>query len=250
MEMRINISTAVDLLQISHNQQIISSLVWSHNGTELTSDSRVSIGNNGTSLTIFNMVQSDAGKYQVKFNSTGLSDREICDRNILPMLANLASHAPVIFVLQESSVPTYYPGDVISDYALPAYQGPPHNTLVIANVLMINVPEVAVRMNTKNRYEFLYKDGDRIEDMSQFQDTVSYDNVTTQSLRVTYNNTEDVAGCYSHRVYTQINYTVCPDWEVYSNTFGYIDSPLLLFTLYWNIRSYSELILQNAYFNS
>ena len=128
---------------ITPSQQIIGSLVWSHNGTELASDGRHSIGNNGTSLTISNMVQSDAGKHEVKINSTYLDDEGgICDKNFLPMLANLAFYAPVTFVLQEFSVSTYYPEDVISDYALPAYQGSASKTLDIDNVFMINVPAV------------------------------------------------------------------------------------------------------------
>ena len=121
---------------------MIGILVWSHNGIELTSDGRVSIGHNGTSLTISNMVQSDAGRYEKKVNSTDLDDGGICDRNILLMLANFALHAPVTFVLHESSVPTYDPQYVISDYALPAYQGSTGETFVIDNVFIINNPAV------------------------------------------------------------------------------------------------------------
>ena len=99
MEMRINIST-------DFYSAFISSLVWSHNGTELTSNGRHSIGHNGISLTISNMVQSDAGKYEVKIHSTYFGDEGgICDKNILPVLANFAFYAPVTFILQEFSVP-------------------------------------------------------------------------------------------------------------------------------------------------
>ena len=80
------------------------------------------------------MLQSDAGRYEVKINSTYLDKGGICDKNILPMMANLAYYAPVTFVLQESSVPTYYPDDVISDYAVPAYQGSTDKILGIDNV--------------------------------------------------------------------------------------------------------------------
>ena len=34
--------------------------------------------------------------------------------------------------------------------------------------------------------------------MAPFHRNVSYSNVITQSLRITYNNTEDVTGCYFH----------------------------------------------------
>ena len=124
------------------------------------------------------------------------------------------------------------------------------NTLVIANVFMINVQAVSDHKRRNLRYSFLYKDGDQIDDMTQFQDTVSYDNVTTQSLSITYNNTDDVTGYYFYYVYTQINRTICPWWEFYISRFGYFYSFIPVFTLYWNIRSYSELIIQNAHFNS
>ena len=225
---------------ITPSQQIIGSLVWSHNGTELASDGRHSIGNNGTSLTISNMVQSDAGKYEVKINSTYLDDeRGICDKNFLPMLANLALYAPVTFVLQEFSVPTYYPDDVISDYAVPAYQGSASKTLDIDNVFMINVP--AVFDNRLTFFEFLYKDAVRITDMAPFHCTISYDNVTTQSLRITYNNTEDVTGHYYYGAdlfYSGIDRDICPQYDDHLSITA-IYPPV--FFQHWNIRSYSEL---------
>ena len=201
---------------ITPSQQIIGSLVWSHNGTELASDGRHSIGHNGTSLTISNMVQSDAGKYEVKIHSTYLDDEGgICDKNILLMLVNLAFYAPVTFILQELSVPTYYPEDVISDYALPAYQGSASKTLDIDNVFMINVPAVFDELIP---YEVLYKDGVSITHMASFHRTVSYGNVTTQSLRITYNNTEDVTGHYYYgadRFSIDIDRVICPQYWDY-----------------------------------
>ena len=209
--MRINISSVGNI-----EPTIIRSLVWSHNGTELASDGRHSIGPNGTSLTISNMVQSDAGKYEVRVYSTDLDDEEgICDRNILPMLANYAVYAPVTFVLQESNVPIYYPEDVILDYALPAYQGPTYKTIDIDNVFMINVHAVSDRPIP---YEDIYKDGVRITDMPSFHRTVSYGNVATQSLRITYNNTEDVTGHYYYGAYifnTDIDGDICPQYRDY-----------------------------------
>ena len=236
MEMRINISSVQSIAPT-----IIHSLVWSHNGTELASDGRHSIDNNGTSLTISNMVESDAGKYEVKINSTDLDNGGICDRNILPMLANLALHAPVTFVLQESSVPTYYPNDIISRYALPAYQGSTDKTLNIDNVFMIDVPAV---MDDSNPSELLYKDGVFIRDMPSFHRTVSYGNVTAQSLRITYNNTEDVTGHYYYGAFLDFfDLDVCfIYWHIFHT------SVFPVFSLHWNIRSYSELISHNYSF--
>ena len=232
--MRINISSVLNIVPT-----IIHSLVWSHNGTELASDGRHSIGNNGTSLTMSNMVQSDAGKYEVKINSSNLDDEGgICDKNILPMLANLAFYAPVTFVLREFSVSTYYPQDVISDYALPAYQGSASKTLDIDDVFMINVPAV-FDYDYSILYEFLYKDGLSIRGMPSFHRTISFGNVTTQSLRISYSNTEDVTGHYYYGAdisYTVIDRDICPQ---YSDYIGGIYPPV--FSQHWNIRSYSEL---------
>ena len=234
--MRINISSVESIAPT-----IIRSLVWSHNGTELASDGRHSIGPNGTSLTISNMVESDAGKYEVRIYSTDLDDEErICDGSFLPMIASLALHAPVTFVLQESNVPIYYPEDVILDYALPAYQGPTYKTIDIDNVFRINVPAVSDRLIP---YEGIYKDGEFIGHMAPFYRTVSYGNVTTQSLKITYNNTEDITGRYYYGEYifnTNIDGDICPQYSDYFDDI-FIVGLIPVFSLLWNIRSYSEL---------
>ena len=233
--MRINIST-------DYYSAYIRSLVWSHNGTELTSNGRHSIGHSGTSLTISNMVQSDAGKYEVKIHSTYFDDEGgICDRNILPMLANLAFYAPVTFVLQEFSVPTYYPEDVISVYGLPAYQGSTSKILGIDNVFMINISALFYRPISN---EALNKDYLDIVDMPSFHRTVSYGNVITQSLRITYNSTENVTGRYYYGAYLDFfDLDVCFIYRYIFHT-----SIFPVFSLHWNIRSYSELISHNYSF--
>ena len=186
------------------------------------------------------MLQSDAGRYEVKINSTYLNDKGgICDKNILPMMANLAYYAPVMFVLQESSVPTYYPDDVISDYALPAYQGSTDKILGIDNVFIINLPAVLDGPPIPN--EWLDKDYSDITDMPSFHRTILYSNVTTQSLRITYNNTEDITGCYyCGASIDSFELHVCTHYM-----FNLQTSEIPVFSLHWNIRSYSELILHN-----
>ena len=87
-------------ISITYYSLHIHSLVWFHNGTELTTGGRVRIGNAGTSLTIFNMVQSGAGIYEVKISSMNFNEEGgICGENLLPLLENLALYAPVTFVL-------------------------------------------------------------------------------------------------------------------------------------------------------
>ena len=156
--------------------QYISSLAWYHNGTELTSDDRVIVTNNGTSLTLSNMSKSDAGKYEVRINSTG-SCSSPYDRNIMPLLENLALYAPVTFLLQESNLPKYNPEDVILDYALPAYQGSAQQSFAIDNTFMIN--PAALLDDTRNINDYLYKDGERISDRSTYNNTASNDNIIT-----------------------------------------------------------------------
>ena len=237
VEMRINISSTEEYFT-----QIIRSLVWSHNGTELTTEGRISISNDGTSLTISNMVESDAGQYKVKIKSTYFNDGRICDRSILLMMENLAFYAPVTFTLQKSNLPTY-PEDVVLDYALPAYQGPPHKSMALDNVFTINVP-AAFDIESTN-YEELYKNGVVVRGMTPFHRTTSYGNVTAQSLRIMYNNTEDVSGHYYYMAFkysVDINRDICPHYRDYLD-FGIDYIILPIFILHWNIRSYSELIL-------
>ena len=234
MVMGINISDYNSLAQY------ISSLAWYHNGTELTSDDRVIITNNGTSLTISNMGESDAGKYEVRINSIG-SNSAFCDRNILPLLENLALSAPVTFLLQESNLPKYNPEDIIIDYALPAYQGSAQQSFAIVNTIMIN--PTALVDDTRYIDDALYKDGERISDRSTYNRTASYDNIITQSLRITYNNTDDIAGHYIHIAFAyslDFTTTACPDYD-FIKYHRYLEIPL--FTFYWNIRSYGKLIL-------
>ena len=232
--MGINISDYYSLAQY------ISSLAWYHNGTELTSDDRVIITNNETSLTISNMAPSDAGKYEVRINSIGFNSA-FCDSNVLPMMENLALYAPVTFLLQESNLPKYNPEDVILDYALPVYHGSAQQSFAIDNTFMINA--AALEYSTRNIYDYLYKDGEYISDRRIYNRTVSYDNITTQSLRITYNNTDDIAGHYIHTAsthYYSFNISICPDYDY---TWYYFTRYTPVFTLYWNIRSYGKLIL-------
>ena len=138
------------------------------------------------------------------------------------------------FVLQESSIPTYYPQDVISDYALPAYQGSADKNIDIDYVFMINVP--LVLDNEAISYDFHYKNGVDISGMASFHRNVSYGNVITLSLRIACNNTEDVTGRYFHEAFllnTALNICIHIGYELDFLT-------LLFFTLHWNIISYSE----------
>ena len=230
----------INIIDYNSFAQHISSLAWYHNGTELTSDDRVIISNSGTSLTILNMAESDAGKYEVRINSTG-SSSAFCDRNMLAMLENLALYAPVTFLLQESNLPKYNPEDIILDYVLPAYQGSAQQSLAIDKTFMINPAAWAV--NTRDINDYLFKDGERINDRSTYNNTASHGNIIAQSLRITYNNTDDIAGHYVHIAAAYIQYLstpICSDHDFIRYRY-LIEFPV--FTLYWSIRSYGKLIL-------
>ena len=105
-----------------HLARFISSLTWYHNGTELLSSDRMNVSNHGTSLTLSDMIDSDAGKYEVKISSIhyyNYVSSATCDRNVLRMLEHTAVHAPVTFYLQQYHIPQYKPEDIIELYFLP-----------------------------------------------------------------------------------------------------------------------------------
>ena len=114
-----------------HLARFISSLTWYNNGTELLSSDRVNVSNHGTSLTISDMIDSDAGKYEVKISSIhyyNYVSSATCDRNILRMLEQTAVHAPVTFYLQQYHIPQYKPEDIIKLYFFSV------NTLANSNI--------------------------------------------------------------------------------------------------------------------
>ena len=233
---------SINPISNSYYAQYINSLAWYHNGTRVTSDDRVHIINNGTELTISNMVQSDAGKYEVKINSieTARGSSETCDMNILPMLEHLALHAPVMFILHESSILSYNPeDDVITDYYIPAYQGTSLQSITIDNVIKINTSSVL--RNDFDGYHELYKDGIRVYDVNTFNSTVSYGNEIMQSLRISYNNTDDITGHYvylAYGYYWDIDSRTCPQYHSYIGNFIW-EFPI--FVLYWHIKVYGKL---------
>ena len=99
----------------------IRSLTWYHNGTKILINERMNVSNRGTLLTISDMLDSDAGKYEVKISSItyyGYASAT-CDRNVSIMLEQTALHAPVTFYRQQYHIPQYKPEDIIELYFLP-----------------------------------------------------------------------------------------------------------------------------------
>ena len=90
---------------------------------------------------------------------------------------------------------------------------------------------------------YLYKERVYISHRSTHNNTASYDNITTQSLRITYDNTDDIAGHYIHMAYAYhfwFNTSTCSDYYIWHNRYS---TRIPVFTLYWNIRSYGKFIL-------
>ena len=100
------------VLNVNINRaQRISSIAWYHNGRQITAGNKYSMtySNSSTSLTstslsIQNMVGSDAGKYEVKIESIEYRENSSsphCDSILLPLLETYAIHTPVTFTVQE-----------------------------------------------------------------------------------------------------------------------------------------------------
>ena len=127
----------------------ISHMKWYHNGTEITSSTRVSVANNGTSLTISNMIDSDAGKYEVKIGSIGRGSSTACDRNFLPILEVAALTALFTFIVQQFHIPKYNPEDIIKIIPLNIRD----DNLVINISIKINSSHIIHRNTFSNFYK-------------------------------------------------------------------------------------------------
>ena len=178
----------------------ISSLTWYHNGTEILSNERMNISNNGTLLTLSDMIGCDVGKYEVKISSIeyyGYSSSATCDRNVLRMLEQTALHAPVTFYLQQYHIPQYKPEDIIELYFLPMNSlATSNNTITINHTTDINATLI---FGGYSRYfdEWFFRNG-----VSQSPNT---DNVITEQLygneinishQLRYSDTDEIAGHY------------------------------------------------------
>ena len=183
-------------------RRYISSIAWYHNGTQITPGNKYSItySNSSTSLTntslsIQNMVGSDAGKYEVKIESIEYREDSSphCDSTLLPLLETYyAIHTPVTFTVQEYCVPTYDPQPIVSNYSIPECldRGSCSSDLRSSGHNAIGI--------LVGRYQSeWYKNGLRIGDGNMYNSSVIREQgLVLNSLQITYNNTEDVTGNY------------------------------------------------------
>ena len=231
----------IKLLTSSTSSRYIRSLAWYHNGTLVTSSDRVFIGNSGTELVISSMVESDAGKYEVKISSMHYNGKHsvICDKNILPMMENLAIFAPVIFFLHRASLPSYKSEEEITEFDLPSYDGNSTQSISIDNVIDVNLTAVLATGFCETSY--LFKDGTILHDGNMYNSSVLYSNEIMYSMRINYNNSDDITGNYMYAEYInygEINADTCPQ---YHKILKYQDIPI--FILKWIVSKLNDTLL-------
>ena len=73
-------------------------LTWYYNGVEISSGSHRNISQHNTTLTISNMVQSDAGVYHVQFTGLRIYPyNKLCEEETLAILRHYPVLSPVVF---------------------------------------------------------------------------------------------------------------------------------------------------------
>ncbi len=201
----------------SYNNSSIG-LAWYHNNTRITSNERINITDGGTTLTIADTVETDAGKYQVRIDSMNFSSGEDppeCHKNLLPLLENLALHAPATFILQQSVTASCNPEDIITQSIIPDYHG--HiDYYQINNTINFNASAI---MRYPNVYQQLFKNYKKFENVYIYTSSV-YDDKVEILIEIEYNNSEDLLGDYmvlGSFLTVDVYYAVCPGYYDYIN---------------------------------
>ena len=177
----------------------ISSLSWYHNGTKTLSNERMNVSDTGTSLTISDMVDSDAGKYEVKISSIHYYDYSsgACDRNVLRMLEQTALHAPVTFYLRQYHIPQYKPEDVIELYFLPMNSlANSNNTVTINHTTDVDATLLFGGYSRNIDQRFLRNGMSQPPNTDNVITEQLYGNVINISHQLRYNDTDEIAGHY------------------------------------------------------
>ena len=251
----------VNISNSYYGAQHISSIAWYHNRTQITPGNKYSItySNSSTSLTntslsIRNMVGSDAGKYEVKIESieyNGNSSQH-CDILILPLLETYyAIHTPVTFTVQEHYIPTYDPQPIVSSYSIPEYldRGGCNIDLRSSghNISRHNISDMQDRY-----WSEWYKN---VEDGNMYNSSVIHKKgLVINSLQIRYNNTDDIRGNYVGLTRTNIfDRSLRSECQVYYYYLSYYFLFLYDFILevsYWRISgellSFSNLGLMKS----
>ena len=218
----------------------ISSIAWYHNGTQITAGNKYSItySNSSTSLTntslsILNMVGSDAGKYEVKIESIEYNgdSSQHCDILILPLLETYyAIHTPVTFTVQEHYIPTYDPQPIVSSYSIPE--------CLDRGSCNIDLRSSGRNISKHRISDMLYVAWFKNGVLIQHENSMIHEQgLVISSLQMTYNKTENVIGNYVGLTYA--DYTLSGECLVYHNYLSDIDffliNVFILEVSYWKI---------------
>ena len=182
------------------------SLTWYHNNTRITINERISITDCGTTLTIADTVETDAGKYQVRIDSMNFSsgvDPPECPKNILPLFEDLALHAPVTFLLQQSVTPIYNPEDVITtQYIIPDYLVDDQPILLLNTSSRINTSFIRPYYSSK----CLYKNTELVNSGKYNYTALLFDEEEIGAMiGFKYNNSRNIIGDYVFQEYWHLN---------------------------------------------
>ena len=235
----------VNISNIYYGAQYISSIAWYHNGTQITAGNKYSITYNprtNSSLSIQNMVGSDAGKYEVKIESIyyyGYSSRH-CDILILPLLETYyAIHTPVTFTVQEHCISTYDPQPIVSSYSVPE--------CLDRGGCIIDLRSSGLNISRHNISDMLdrywsewYKNGVRTRDGNMYNSSVIHEEgLVINSLQITYNNTDDITGNYVGLTQTDLYRFLrreCRGYYYYFSDVDYSLAHVFIFEVsYWRI---------------
>ena len=151
------------------------------------------------------MIDSDAGKYEVKLSSINYhsySSSATYDRNVLRMLEQTALHASVTFYLQQYDISQYKPEDIMELYFLPVNSEANSNNTI------------TIHYNSDVNATFLFGGYPRYFNQRFFRNGVykylNIDNVITEqscneiniSHHLRYNDTGETVG---HYVYMELS---------------------------------------------
>ena len=219
----------------------ISSLTWYHNDTEILSNERMNISNNGTSLTISDMIDSDAGKYEVKISSIdyfGYSSSATCDRSFLRMLEQTALHASVTFYLQQYYIPKYKPEDIIELYFLPMNSlANSNHTFIINHTTDVNATYI-FGGNSRYFHQRFFKNGVYQSNTDNVITEQSYDNEINISHQLRYSDTNEIVGhyVYMETAFVFANSINCNSYRYYLQDYS-IFFDFIVLVHYWSLMS-------------
>ncbi len=238
MEFRVNIS------DLNSGYYFNLSLAWYHNNTRITPNERINITDGGTTLTIADTVETDAGKYQVRIDSMNFSsgvDPPECHGNILPLLEYLAFYAPATFLLQQLVTPTYTSEDIITQYTIPDYLGEDQQSIIINATIKINTSIVS-----KRNQHGLYKLFNSVSSDDYNYTELFHEDKIESIIEIKYNNSRNVVGDYYFIAFLVLNDSLCPDYvnhlaNMYHSYYYYYGIPY--------ISIYFSLSLSGKYLN-